>query len=90
MAIPTKEEMKARFWNLTGKMDAARAKIAPLRAKRDAMVNRHREEDEKAMAEIRKIEAAVEPDLNMFDAQQELAFLARGLGNVGERPTQDA
>lgn len=84
--MPSKEEMRARYWALRDKMDAVRAKVAPLREARDAAANAAARADEKAMAEIRAIEAKVEPGLNMFDAQNELASLARALGNVGERP----
>ncbi len=87
MAMPTKEEMKARFWELENAMVAARAKIAPLREARDAEVNAAAARDIEMMAEIRAIEAEVLPGVSAFDAQQEQAFLARGLGNqVGEDP----
>ena len=75
--FPTKEEQRARFWDLTHKMDAIRAKVAPLREKRDAHVNEAAEKDRKLM---------VEPGVGMYEAQQELAFLARGLANVGTDP----
>jgi hypothetical protein len=87
MAIPSKDEMKARFWELKGVIEAAHDKIAPLREARDAAVNAHAEADEKAMADIRAIEAEVTPGLNMADAKAEMAFLARGLGNVGDDPS---
>ena len=86
MAMPTKDEMRARFWELTAALEAMRAKTAPLRAARDAHVNAAAAKDEAMMAQIRTIEAECLPGLNAFDAQNELAFLARGLGNVGERP----
>lgn len=84
--LPTKEEMTARFWALTDAMDAVRAKVAPLREKRDAAVNKAAEEDRKAMEAIRAIESDVIDGMSMYEAQQELAFYARALNNVGERP----
>lgn len=84
--MPSKEDMRARYWELLDAMDAVRAKVAPLREARDAAVNAAARADEKAMAEIHAIEAKVEPGLAMFEAQNELAALARALGNVGERP----
>lgn len=86
MALPSKEEMRARFWELHDALEANRAKVAPLRAARDKFVNEAAAKDAGMMAEIRAVEAEVLPGLNAYDAQNELAFLARGLGNVGERP----
>lgn len=86
LKMPSKEDMRARYWELRDAMDSVRDKVAPLRAARDAAVNAAAAADRKAMAEIRAIEAKVEPGLGMHDAQNELAALARALGNVGERP----
>lgn len=85
MKLPTKDEMRARFWELKGKIDAAEARTAPLREARDASWNAAQAADRAAMAEIRAVEADVAEGLSMFDAKMELAFIARGLGGtVGE------
>lgn len=92
MKIPSKEEMRARYWEVHNAMDAVRAKTAPLREARDAFVNEAREKDEAMMAEIFALEAdtGLKDDkgkpLGMFDAQNELAFWARALSNVGDNP----
>lgn len=84
MAFPTKDEMRARFWALKNAIEAVEAAVAPLREARDAAWNAAQDADRVAMAEIRAIEAEVEPGVGMFEAKNELAFLARGLGgNVG-------
>lgn len=86
LKMPSKEEMRARYWELLAAMDAVRAKVAPLREARDKAANDAAAADKAAMAEIRAVEATVEPGLGMYEAQNELAALARALGNVGERP----
>jgi len=85
--FPTKEEMQARFWALSDAMDANRDKVAPLREARDAFVNEAAARDKEMMAEIRKIEDSVLPGVSAFEAQNEMAFIARGLGGqTGPRP----
>lgn len=82
-----KETSLARFWELKNAIDAIEAQTAPLRTARDAFVNAAARRDEALMEEIRAVEAQTVGGSNLFDARQELAFLARGLGNVGENPT---
>ncbi len=82
-----KEEMRVRFWQLKKAVDAGKEKIVPLREKRDAFVNQYndRDQDAKLMAPIKKIQADVLDGISMFDAEQEMAGIARFLGGtVGE------
>lgn len=81
---PDKEEMRQRFWHLKKAVDAGKEKILPLQAERDKFVNKAREDEAKLMAPIHKIRANVVDGISMFDAEQEMAMLARYLGNVGE------
>lgn len=86
-AMPSKEEMKARFWELHDALDATRAKAAPLREAHDAFVNEAREKAEAMHKQILDVEADVIGGLNLFDAQMEQAAIARALGNnPGPRP----
>lgn len=81
--LPTKDEMRARFWALTHAIAATEAKSQP---KRQALSDLTATQA-KLAAEARKIESDVGLDgLSLFDAKQEKAFLARGLGNVGTDP----
>jgi hypothetical protein len=84
--LPSKEVARLRFWELKKLVDAAKEKIAPLREKRDAFVNQYndREKDKKLMAPILKIGADIGGGISLFDAEQEMAMIARYLGNVGE------
>lgn len=84
---PDKEEMRTRFWELKKAVDAAKEKIVPLREKRDAFVNKYndREKDAELMKPIRDIQANIGNGVSMFDAEQEMAMIARFLGGtVGE------
>jgi len=81
---PDKEEMRRRFWQLKKAVDAAKEAIVPLQKKRDAHVNKAREDEAKLMAPIRKIQANALDGISLFDAEQEMAMYARFLGNVGE------
>lgn len=81
---PDKEEMRLRFWHLKNAVDAGKEKIAPLQAKRDKHVNDAREKEAGLMAPIQAIRADVVDGISMFDAEQEMAMIARYLGNVGE------
>lgn len=81
---PDKEEMRARFWHLKKAVDAGKEKIVPLQAKRDKFVNDAREKDAELMAPIHKARENVVDGISMYDAEQEMAMLARFLGNVGE------
>lgn len=81
---PDKEEMRARFWQLKKAVDKAKADIVPLQKKRDAFVNKAREDEAKLLVPIRKIQADVLEGISLFDAEQEMAMYARYLGNVGE------
>jgi septal ring factor EnvC (AmiA/AmiB activator) len=85
MAFPTKDEMRARFWELKGAIDSAEEAVAPLREARDAAWNAAQEADRAALAEIRAIEDAVDNGEGMFKAKNEMALIARALGGtVGE------
>lgn len=82
MQLPTKEEMRARFWELKGAIDAREAVIAakhaelePIKVKADAI-----------RAEIMALSAGVIEGMSMYDAKMDLATLARALGNVGAAP----
>jgi len=87
--IPTKEEARARFWELKTAIDAVEAQTAPLRVARDAHVNKARDQDAEMMTEIRGIEAEVIDGKSMFDAKMELAACARLAGGVvGEDPSK--
>jgi hypothetical protein len=81
-----KESMRRRFWALKNAIDKAKEKIVPLREKRDAFVNKYndRERDAELMKPILAIQADVLGGVSMFEAEQEMAMLARSLGNVGE------
>lgn len=81
---PDKEEMRQRFWYLKKAIDAGKEKIIPLQAERDKFVNESRVKEAKLMAPIQKIRANVIDGISMFDAEQEMAMIARYLGNVGE------
>lgn len=80
MSLPTKDEMRARFWELKNAIDAADAAIQPVVDQMSAL----NEQRAALNAQKKALEADVGVDgLSMFDAKMELAFLARGLGNVG-------
>ncbi len=81
---PDKEEMRARFWLLKRAVDAGKDKILPLQAKLDDHVNKAREKELELHAPIAAIREDVVDGISMFDAEQEVAMLARYLGNVGE------
>ena len=87
MALPTKDEMRARFWDLKHAIDAKESAVAALREKYEPEWNAATAARKAHMEEIRSLEGDVGIDgLSMFDAKQEMAFLARGLGNVGSDP----
>jgi hypothetical protein len=67
MAMPTKDEVRARFWALKAAKEAADARIAPLREARDAAVNAFQVEDEGRIGGIRAIEADVLEGLSMAE-----------------------
>lgn len=90
MALPSKEEMRLRFWALKKAVDARESSVAAKREKCEPEWNAAQAKRKKDIEAIRALEADVGLDsLSMFDAKQEMAFIARGLGNqVGEDPTQ--
>lgn len=81
---PDKEEMRLRFWHLKKAVDAGKEKILPLQAERDKFANEAREKEAELTKPIRAVQADVVDGISMFDAEQEMAMLARYLGNVGE------
>lgn len=88
---PDKEEMRARFWDLKRDIDAAKEKIVPLREKRDAFVNKYndREKDAELMAPILAIGADIDGNgTSLFDAEQEMAMIARFLGGTVGDPIE--
>jgi predicted nucleic acid-binding Zn-ribbon protein len=70
----SKEAQQKRFEELEKKVAAIRAKSDPLRAKRDKHVQAARAKEDEMNAEIKQAEK------NLFDYEQERAFLARALG----------
>lgn len=79
----TPEAMRARFHELADERDAILADIAPLRAKRDAIVN----EAQALMASARPLEADIrEREAPLADIGLEIRALVRALnGQTGER-----
>lgn len=80
------EAMKARFHELVDQREAIYAKTAPLRAKRDAIVN----EAAALAATAKPIEAQyLAMEAPIADIGQEIAMLVRALGGqTGERPVK--
>lgn len=88
------EKQRARFWKLTEQREAIDAKLDPLRAELDALVQGEAPDgsditvkDQLAReAVIRPMIKALQDDL--VPIERERAFIARGLpgGHVGERP----
>jgi hypothetical protein len=81
MKLPTKEEARAKFWELVAQEKAIRARSAPLREKRDAWTNEIREQERAMNAEIHKAEAG------LFDIVQLKSQMAALAGNVGSDPS---
>lgn len=83
MKLPTRYEMEGRFWELQKRRDAKRKTADPIRAKRDKLSQKHAKEMAAANAEVRAAEKG------LFEIEQEIAMLARALGNrVGEPATE--
>ena len=84
MPVFTKENMRNRFWEAFTEKEALDERTAPLRAKRDELVEKYSPleiEIKEIGREIRRME---QPDRARLD--EELSMLARALGNVvGER-----
>jgi len=68
------DKLRARFAELTEKVEAIQAKRNPVRAKRDDLVAKQIRELSAADAAVRKAEAG------LFDLDQERALIARALG----------
>lgn len=83
-----KQEMTRRFWELKKAIEATEAKVADLRGKYEPQWNAAQELRRKHTAEIKAVESKVLKGVTMFEAKNEMAFLARGLGNVGTDPAQ--
>jgi len=74
----TKELLRARFSEVKAEIEAIQGRAAPMRATRDALVNKYRAEIRTLDSEIKEVEAP------LFDLQQELAMIARSLkGKTG-------
>lgn len=71
----TKEAIKARFTELAEKRAKIKAKADPIRKERDAHVAAHQPKEAALNARLLKAEEG------LYDIEQELAFLARGLGS---------
>ncbi len=81
----SKEDMRARFWELTTAKEALVEKVAPIRARHDE-IRRAMEPIQAELNEVKKeLIAAERPMLAEID--NEMTALARALGNrVGTRP----
>lgn len=77
------ETYRANFWAKTAELEAHDARVAPLRAERDALnkyLDQARALDDKLRAE----------NVKRAPVAQELAFLAKGLsGKTGDRPAKN-
>lgn len=82
MQMPSKEEAQARFDELWPLIQAAKAKIVPLREKHDAFVNEFKNPKKEAelFAPILKIGEDIGNGMSLFDAENELAVCARLMG----------
>jgi uncharacterized coiled-coil DUF342 family protein len=69
-----KEKQQKRRDEVEARVAAIRAKSDPLREKRDAFVQKARAREDEMNAEIKKVEK------NLFELEQERAFLSRALG----------
>lgn len=79
--LPTTEDMRARFHFVAAEVEKVEKVSGPLRAKRDALVNKHAEQVAKLDAEIKEAEEG------LFDIKVEQGNLARLLrGQTGEAP----
>lgn len=72
--------LRARFAELSTQRETIVAAAAPLREKRDALVNKAREDEKAINAEIRKAEAG------LFELDQERAMISRALGGKTSDP----
>jgi uncharacterized coiled-coil DUF342 family protein len=84
MKFPTPDKMRERFHELRRHREAILAKSAPLREKRDAIVNEARERETKLNDQIVKAEAT------LFEIDQEAAMIARALGGQTGAPPEPA
>lgn len=80
--MPTREEMKARFWELKAKRDEMQAEAAPLRAARDKVVKRQAKEIAKHNS---KVQAA---EKGLYDIEQEMGILVRAVGGAMGDPEE--
>lgn len=68
------DSLRARFHELGTQRDAIIGKATPLREKRDALVNKAREDEKAINDKIREAEAG------LYDLDQERAMIVRALG----------
>lgn len=80
MKMPTPAEQRARFADLSEQAAAIRVKVEPLREKRDAFVNKAREDEALLNDEIRKAETG------LFEIEQERSMIVRALGGKTGEP----
>lgn len=84
--LPTKEEARARFWELKSAIDKREAETAKLRNFRDQHVNAARAKEEEFNRQLKAADASVIDGMNMFDAKMDLAAASKIAGNVGMGP----
>lgn len=81
----TKDAMRERFWEAFAEKEVLDEKTAPMKAKRDELVERYSPLEVEIKTIGREIRAMEQPLRAELD--QELAMIARALGNnVGPRP----
>lgn len=77
--------LRAEFHKLTKQSDAIKAKAEPLRAKRDLLVNKFREEELELNAKIREVEKG------LFEIENARGALVRALnGKTGDPEEAEA
>jgi 3-methyladenine DNA glycosylase/8-oxoguanine DNA glycosylase len=82
-ALPTPDEMRARFWELKAERNKIDAKREGPRAAYDELVAKHEKERAAAAEKVKKAEAG------LFDIDQEMAALVRAVGGkMGEPPSE--
>jgi len=79
-----REAMRARFFELQRSKAEIHSKAAPFR---DQMEQAAQAEHEAAARRRGFAAQAKEAEIGLFEIDQEIAFIARGLGNVGSDPT---
>lgn len=88
MPMDNREKQTNRYWELQHAIDKARAKIAPLREAHDRFVNDAADKARQLAAKMHAAEENVLHGMSLNEALDEVAFLARGLVNVGEDPSK--